>query len=64
MDKRLIAAAAVVALVIAHLFRYDLQPTARADSDLIYKLDRWTGGVTLIHHEDQVRVKPPRDYDD
>lgn len=45
MNKYMIAAA-LTALLLAYFFRYEIHPTNT--QTVAYKLDRWTGAVTVI----------------
>lgn len=46
--SRYLFAFVIAAIALAHFFRYQLQPAPTADSSVIYRLDRWTGRVTVI----------------
>ena len=57
MDKKqfntLMLFFAVIAVAILHYCRYSLTDAGDA---IVYKLDRLTGNVTLIHADDELQV--------
>lgn len=57
MTNRALAVAAAVALVAAILLRYSIVPVTRGDYSIAYKLDRWTGAVTILVRDTESAVE-------
>lgn len=54
---KLIAAGVILgAALLAHLFRFEIIPTA---GGLAYRMDRWTGEVTLLRLNSEEAIAPP-----
>lgn len=54
--KLIVASAIIGAAILGHLFRYEVNPTA---TGLAYRLDRWTGEVTLLRLNREEAITPP-----
>lgn len=59
---KLIAAGVILgAAILAHFFRFEVIPTATGPA---YRLDRWTGEVTLLRLNKEERIAAPNVFDD
>ena len=59
MDKRHIIAAVALALLVAHLFRYEVFMT-ESQGGLAYRLDRWTGAISAVTYAEETAIKDKR----
>jgi hypothetical protein len=50
-------ACAALSLLLACFFRYDIVPVAGGERGHAYKLDRWTGAVTLLGLDQEISVE-------
>jgi len=50
-SRAIIIGAAIIAAAVLFLFRWEIQPAVHdLGTSLAYRLDRWTGTVTICHY--------------